>query len=200
MNWLAHLYLSEPSPAFRIGNLLPDLVSITALTALPAEYQGGIQQHRQIDAFTDAHHIFRRSIQRLGPDFRRFGGILVDMFYDHFLCRQWATYSPIPLQEFTADVYASFDQHWSHIPEEAHPHLHGMRKYNWLSSYGDLGELSQTLRRISKRFRRPVDLVPSIAILESAYPDFQADFTAFFPELVQKVSSTKPLIPGVADL
>ncbi|MEI9895635.1 MAG: hypothetical protein WDN28_17535 [Chthoniobacter sp.] len=61
MNWLAHLYLSEPNAAFRLGNLLPDLASATALAGLPGEFQAGIQRHRRIDAFTDRHPVFRRS-------------------------------------------------------------------------------------------------------------------------------------------
>ena len=35
MNWLAHLYLSEPTPAFRIGNLLPDLAAAPVLSRCP---------------------------------------------------------------------------------------------------------------------------------------------------------------------
>jgi acyl carrier protein phosphodiesterase len=35
MNWLAHLYLSEPSAEFRVGNLLPDLTGADKLVDLP---------------------------------------------------------------------------------------------------------------------------------------------------------------------
>jgi len=188
MNWLAHLLLSEPTPAFRIGNLLPDLVSFSALSSLPEKYQRGIRQHRQIDAYTDAHPVFRRSIQRLGPEFRRFGGILIDMFYDHFLSREWKSHSDIPLPDFTAEVYASFDCHWAEIPEEAHAPLQGMREYNWLCCYEEMGDLSVTLDRISQRFRRPVDLVSAIPVLEREYDSFRADFEIFFPELTLSIS------------
>jgi len=99
MNWLSHLYLSEPNPAFRIGNLLPDLAPMSALSDLPSEFLRGIKQHRRIDAFTDSHAIFRRSISRVGPEFRRYGGILVDIFLRSFsdsgmagaLCRAFGT-------------------------------------------------------------------------------------------------------------
>lgn len=183
MNWLAHLLLSEPTPAFRIGNLLPDLVSMPALTGLSAEYQAGIRQHRLIDAYTDSHPIVRRSVLRLGPEFRRFGGILVDMFYDHFLSREWAAFSNRPLPDFTGEVYASFDTHWTEIPTEAHPPLEGMRKYNWLCSYGDLDNLALTLKRMSQRFRRPVDLAGSIPVFEKDYAAYRSDFTEYFPQL-----------------
>jgi acyl carrier protein phosphodiesterase len=34
MNWLAHLHLSEASPAFRLGNILPDLAPAPELAHL----------------------------------------------------------------------------------------------------------------------------------------------------------------------
>src|SRR4051812_17048427 len=93
MNWLAHLLLSEKTPAFWLGNLLPDLVSATVLRSLPPEFQPGIRRHLQIDAFTDSHPLFRQSILRLDPDFRRYGGIIIDILYDHFLASEWERFA-----------------------------------------------------------------------------------------------------------
>src|SRR3954453_8270205 len=103
MNWLAHLSLSEPTPAFRIGNLLPDLAPVSTLAYLPADYRRGMQQHQRIDAFTDAPELARRSILRVHAPFRRYAAILVDMFYDPFLARAWSAWSPTPLDEFTGE-------------------------------------------------------------------------------------------------
>jgi acyl carrier protein phosphodiesterase len=189
MNWLAHLYLSDPDPAFRIGNLLPDLLPGGSLPSLPAEFQPGIAQHLRIDSFTDAHPVFRRSIQRVEPPFRRFAGILTDLFYDHFLSRDWPAYSREPLPDFTQSIYASFDQFGAQLPALACERLELMRVHDWLSSYHDLAGLTLALTRISKRFRRPVELAPAIAVLEQHYDDFQADFRAFFPELQSHVAS-----------
>jgi len=187
MNWLAHLFLSEPSPTFRIGNLLPDLVGPSALSGLPSEYLRGVQQHRRIDAFTDSHPIVRRSIARVGPEFRRFGGIFVDIFYDHFLSREWPALSRTPLTAFTNEIYASFEEHRHHIPPEAYLPLAKMKSENWLCSYGDLHGVSTTLGRIGLRLRRPTALAEGAAILEADYAGFHADFAEFFPELIAHV-------------
>jgi acyl carrier protein phosphodiesterase len=183
MNWLAHLFLSEPSPAFRIGNLLPDMVGPSALAGLSSDFLRGVHQHRRIDAFTDSHPIVRRSIARVGPEFRRFGGIFVDIFYDHFLSRAWPTFSATPLTVFTHEVYAGFEPHRHEIPPEAYVHLEKMKSENWLGTYGDLQGVATTLGRIGLRLRRPVQLAEGAAILEADYAGFHADFTAFFPEL-----------------
>jgi acyl carrier protein phosphodiesterase len=187
MNWLAHLFLSEPSPAFRIGNLLPDMARPAELAHLPAEFLRGVQQHRRIDAFTDSHPIVRRSVARVGQEYRRFGGIFVDIFYDHFLSREWGTLSKVPLTEFTNEVYASFEKHRHHIPSEAYIPLQKMKSENWLCSYGDFHGVATTLGRIGLRLRRPTPLAEGAAILEADYAGFHADFTEFFPELVAHV-------------
>jgi acyl carrier protein phosphodiesterase len=187
MNWLAHLFLSEPTPAFRIGNILPDLIPQAALAGLSPEYLRGVRQHRQIDAFTDSHSIFRRSVGRVHPKFRRFGGVLVDIFYDHFLSKEWASFSVMPLPVFTGEFYESFESHRDEIPPEAYVHLERMKSGNWLCSYGDLDGVSITLGRIGKRLRKPVALEQAISVLETDYAGFHADFAAFFPELLSHV-------------
>ena len=189
MNWLAHLFLSGPHPASRIGGLLPDLIKPAELTSLPSEFQRGIGLHKQIDAFTDAHPVFRSSIRRFDPGLRRYGGILVDLFYDHFLTRHWNAFSEAGLDEFLAAVYSSFETYRTVLPPLAWSRMNQMRNENWLSSYHQLEGLGLALDRIAKRFRRPVDLSPAILALERDYGNFEQDFREFFPELVTFVGA-----------
>ena len=183
MNWLAHLHLSEPTPAFRLGNLLPDLLSARELSLMPSEFQPGIQRHWQIDAFTDAHPLCRRSAERLEPPFRRFGGVLIDVFYDHILASRWPAYSPTPLPQFAAEIYTGFEPYWHLLPEETRSRLQRMRDHNWLCAYREISGIATTLDRIGKRLRQPVDLAPAASLLERHYDLFSADFSAFYPEL-----------------
>ena len=187
MNWLAHFYLSEPDAAFRVGNVLPDLASMVELAALPQVFQAGIRRHREIDAFTDSHPVVRRSIDRLGPGMRRFGGIVIDIAYDHFLARNWDHYSPVPLAAFAGEAYASLVQHWDVIPEEQRPRMAQMIVDNWLVSYSQMPCVGEALSRIGSRFRRPVDLTPAFEALQRDTSLFEKDFAEFFPELVAKV-------------
>src|SRR5687767_9315597 len=138
MNWLAHLFLSEPTAEFRIGNILPDLLPHAELNSLPAAYVPGVKCHRAIDAFTDSDPIVNRSIVRLGPSYRRYGGIIVDMFYDHFLAAEWSTYSNVPFESFLREAYGSFEVHRGDIPLRAFVVLQRMGREDWLGSYRDL--------------------------------------------------------------
>ncbi len=187
MNWLAHLYLSEPTAAFRLGNLLPDLVSATSLATFPAEFQPGIERHRDIDRFTDTHPIFRQSIRRLPPEFRRYGGVLIDMFYDHILAREWGLMATQPLPEFAAEVYASIRPHLTGLPPDARYRLTSMCVNDRLCSYREVAGIAEALARIGEHFRRPVRLAPAAEYLERAYDQFRADFREFFPQLMVQV-------------
>ncbi len=188
MNWLAHLLLSEPSPAFRLGNILPDMLRNRVLETLPDEFQSGIARHKAIDSFTDSHFVPKRSITRMNAPFRRFGGVLTDVFYDHFLTRDWNTYSNIPLDSLVAEFYASFDSFRGDIPLEVFGALQRMREQNWLGSYGDVRGIEITLQRISFRLKRPFPLQEAIVELERNYDFLSDDFNEFFPQLMAHVS------------
>lgn len=182
MNWLAHVLLSEPTPEFRIGNLLPDLLGAAALAEVPQVFARGVACHRMIDRFTDRHPVVRQSVQRVAVPYRRFAPILVDVFYDHFLSINWREYCAVPLPQYLDEFYTTFDGQRGLIPE-VFPHLERMRTENWLGSYGDLAGVRLTLERISRRFRRPLQLGGAVVELERNYTELRADFAAFFPEL-----------------
>ena len=84
MNWLAHLLLAESDPEARLGNLLGDLVKGKQRQAFNSKIQRGIECHQAINIFTDKHPIVRCSKQRIDPEYRRFSGILIDVFKDNF--------------------------------------------------------------------------------------------------------------------
>ena len=183
MNWLAHLLLSEPIPAFRIGNMLPDMLRLSDLNAMPTEFQGGIARHRAIDAYTDSHPVVRRSIERIQPPFRRWGGVVVDVFYDHFLARDWPLYSRVPLNDFAQQIYADFDLCREHLPPELWARLQQMKHDDWLCSYREIDGIETALRRIEFRLRKPFALHQATRELERNYNELADDFREFFPQL-----------------
>src|SRR5215831_13515757 len=101
MNWLAHAFLSKPDIEFCLGNLLAYLIRGRDRMAMTAAFLQGVRQHQAIDAFTDSHPVVQRSRARISG-YRHATGILVDVFYDHFLARDWNRHSTEPLEAFTA--------------------------------------------------------------------------------------------------
>lgn len=193
MNWLAHFYLSEPTPAFRVGNILPDLLSLQELGALPSAYQRGIACHWRIDAFTDSHPIVRRSIARVSPRFRRFAGVLTDVFYDHYLARDWHQYADVTLESFAAQVYRDFEACRFEVPMPAFARLERMQVENWLLSYREPDGVAVALARIEARLKRPFPLSHAISELQAHDEAWRADFAEFFPQLRAHVAEVYEL-------
>jgi len=191
MNWLAHVYLSESNPAFRVGNLLPDLLSGPALNALPQRFQAGIRCHLAIDRFTDSHPLVRERLKAIAPPYRRFAPILIDVFFDHFLSVQWKDYSHDSLPAYLDEVYSGFAEVTSDLPERTHGIIQQMSEENWLGSYGDAAGVRLTLHRISRRFRRPVDLAPAAELLLEHYHELSTSFAEFFPQLRASIETNR---------
>ncbi|GAB4142049.1 MAG: ACP phosphodiesterase [Cyanobacteria bacterium J069] len=192
MNYLAHLLLSEPDPLARIGNLAGDFLKGANVRSLHPSIQQGIALHRQIDAYTDQHPIVRRSKARVEPPYCRWAGVLVDVFYDHFLAVHWETYSVGSLEVFVQEVYADLQQHQALLPPSLQRALPFMLAGDWLTSYRQVSGMAAILERMSRRSRRSSLLASSICVLQTHYDALEHDFHQYFPALanhVQQVSS-----------
>lgn len=187
MNWLAHVFLSEADVEFRLGNLLADIVRGEELRRMSASFQRGARKHKQIDAFTDAHPLVKRSRSRVSSEFRRFSGVLVDVFYDHLLATRWNEYSPITLDAFTAKFYADIEASNIELPASARVTLDRIIRHDLLGAYRGIEGVERSLRRLSaylsSRWRREFALEKGVADLLAHRAGFDADFAVFFPEL-----------------
>ena len=119
MNWLAHILLSEPNVENRLGNLLGDLVKGKDLDGLNCNLRRGVSRHYAIDKFTDNHPIVKISKKRIDKEYSKFAGILIDVFYDYLLAKNWAMYSNAIFADFTAEIYDSFQKYSGDIPPSA---------------------------------------------------------------------------------
>jgi len=191
MNFLAHLYLADPTPASRIGNVLPDIVRVRRDDELPAEVRAGVAMHRKVDAFTDTHPIFLRSRGRLSKTHGLFAGIIVDMLYDHLLAADFERWCGQTLEAFTAEAYASILSRPDLMPEAMHATMHKIIDEDWLGSYATREGIRYALTRMSQRFAqrfdRRVELASAVDRLDDVQCDLCDDFEAFFPEVIAMV-------------
>lgn len=183
MNFLAHLYLAEPTAESRIGNMLADFVTPDMDRQFSPEIQKGIAMHRAVDRFTDSHPIVRKSQQRIDNRFRLLKGVMVDIFYDHFLAKNWPKYADMPLEAFAREVYAQFSEFYPILPPRMQRMMPVMIRGNWLVSYRELRGIRWVLKGMSGRLSRPNLLSEGITELEKNYPGLESDFFAFFDEL-----------------
>jgi acyl carrier protein phosphodiesterase len=191
MNWLAHTFLSTSHIEFQLGNLLADVVRGEERLAMSAEFQRGAACHKAIDAFTDSHPIVKRSRARVHEEYRRFSGVLMDVFYDYCLAQHWTRYSEQPLAQFTSEFYAAASATFLRLPADAQAMLDRIIRHDSLGSYRTIEGVERALRRISayltSRWRKPFMLERSIPSLLAVEADLANDFLEFFPELQSHV-------------
>ena len=185
MNFLAHLYLADRQPDALLGSLMGDFVKGPLEGRFSAELTRALAQHRKVDAFTDAHPIVRASRGRVAPARRRFAGILVDVFYDHFLALHWEDYADEPLEAFTREVYALLRTREAILPERLRLIAPRMAQLDWLGSYRRVEAVHVALDRMGERLKRGNALLGAGEELTANYAGLQADFRAFFPEVVR---------------
>ncbi|MEG4321714.1 MULTISPECIES: ACP phosphodiesterase [unclassified Microcoleus] len=191
MNYLAHLFLSDGTPASLIGNLLGDFVKGSAVNLYPDEIRNGIDLHRKVDRYTDSHPIVRSSTSLVCADRRRFAGVLVDVFYDHFLAKNWLEYSEIPLRDFSRGVYKILQDNRDILPESLKRVMPQIIGRDLLGSYQEIGGIESALNRMSARIRRTNNLASGVEDLTANYQQLESDFRAFFPDLINYAKKFK---------
>lgn len=184
MNFLAHIYLSSDNELLTIGNFAGDGVKGTHYTQYPLAMQAGIQLHREIDTFTDEHPVFRRSTKRLHSPYGHYSGIIVDIFYDHFLAKNWNTYSDSPLHKFVQDFYDSLNRNFEVLPERFKRLTPIMIDENWLLSYANLEGVQLVLNGMNRRTKGRSKMNEATKELQDHYDTFENDFTEFFNDLL----------------
>lgn len=184
MNFLAHLHLSGDDPLIMVGNFIGDFVKGKNLyDRFENDVARGIELHRSIDEFTDHHPVVSESKERLRSKYRHYSGVIVDVFYDHFLARHWATYHPASLPDFAQRCYATLDEHRDLLPDEVQQMLPYMIGGNWLVGYAEKPGIRQALKGMARRTTFESGMEFAIEDLDKHYDAFDEEFNAFFPEL-----------------
>lgn len=148
----------------------------------------GVILHREIDRYTDTHKIVSLSKDRLREKYRHYSGVIIDMFYDHFLSKNFADYHPEPILTFTERHYQNLMGYLPQMPEKAQQMLPYMVRSNWLVAYGKMEGLHRALTGMTRRTKYDSKMNESIQDLTVHYDDFEAEFRAFFAELEMHVS------------
>jgi acyl carrier protein phosphodiesterase len=182
MNYLAHLHLGGQRPGQLLGSLYGDFVKGRLQGQFAPEIEGAIQLHRSIDVFTDRHPLVDVALSRFSLTRRRYAGIVLDVFFDHCLARDWVLYADRPLALFTSDVYRVLSSE-RQLPERLAKIAPHMVANDWLGSYQEFEVLEQVLRGISRRLTRPEELAAAMQELRQLYEPLSEDFRLFYPQL-----------------
>ena len=182
-----------------VGNLLPDFTKQISGQAYSNEVLQGAELHRFIDRYTDSHPIFKQSRSRISTERRRFSGVLIDIFYDHFLAINWDLYNNDSLLQSTQFYYLQLCQAEMPLPLRLTEAIERMPKIDLLYNYRTLKGIEHAVNRVSQRIRFENNLHGGIVELENNFAELEADFHLFFRDLQEAVSLWGSLIPSEAD-
>jgi len=183
LNFLAHIFLSGKDPEIMIGNFIADYVKGNKKNLYPERIRKGIELHRGIDDFTDHHPLTAISKERLRPKYGKYAGVIVDIYYDHFLASHFSDYSSMNLRSYSENTYRILKEHWDILPEGVQYFLPFMIERNWLLNYATLEGTGRTLTGLSRRVSFENKMDEAVYDLKRMYTDFENDFLGFFPEL-----------------
>ncbi|NVK53505.1 MAG: DUF479 domain-containing protein [Flavobacteriaceae bacterium] len=183
MNFLAHLYLSQQNTNIIIGNFMADGIRANKFEHYAEEIKQGILLHREIDTFTDAHPIVRQSKRRLHPRYKHYKGVIIDIFYDHYLAKNWRDYSAIPLDIYVQSVYDLLQENRQVLPKKTQHMLPYMIEYNWLYNYQFIEGIQRVLNGMNNRTKQKSQMHLAVEDLQQFNLEFEQDFTTFFKDL-----------------
>jgi acyl carrier protein phosphodiesterase len=190
MNFLAHLLLAGPRQApeyadWLLGQFIADSVPGRQFERYVPAVQAGIRAHRAIDTFTDQHPVVRRTTARLrAAGYGKYAGVVADVYFDHFLARDFAAFSPEPLASFTHRVYAQLASQAAEFPAPVQRFFPSLVQHDWLGSYAAVAGIGQALTGLSRRASPGSGMETAGAELSRQYDAYEADFREFFPQLV----------------
>jgi len=183
MNFLAHIYLSGENHDLTIGNFIADSVKAKKYLHYNENIQKGILLHRSIDTFTDQHPLVRESTKRLHENHGHYSSVIVDVFYDHFLAKNWLEYHQTPLSDYVSDFYNLLEINFEVLPPKIQKMFPVMKSNNWLLMYATIDGITSIFEQMSRRLNYKNRMHLASLDLEKYYTEFETDFTIFFNEL-----------------
>lgn len=183
MNHLAHALLAGDDDDCMLGSLLGDFVHGPVPRDLRDRVELGIRLHRAVDVFTDSHPIVAELRGHFVAPFRRYAGILLDVWFDHLLARDFSRFSATPLNVFSDRVIALLQRHDAELPPTMQRFVTYMHRGGLPASYADSAVIGRALTGIGTRLSRTNPLGEALPVLQALDAELQAGLDDFFPEL-----------------
>lgn len=189
MNYLGHIYLSGKNEKLLVGNFIGDYVKGQQYNHYPDEIKQGILLHRAIDKYTDQNVHWMEIRELFRPIYARYAGVVADVVIDHFLARNWSSFSDEQLSWYAKWVYAVFLRYFDEMPKRVQGFLPYLIQHRRLQSYAKLSGLDMSLRIMALRTSLPDATDEAIQFLKEHYALFNDHSMLFLNEVKAYVAS-----------
>lgn len=191
LNHLAHALLAAPDDDAMLGSLIADFLRGAIDPAMARGVRIGVALHRAVDVYTDAHPEVVAARARFEPPYRRYAGILLDMWFDHLLARNWLRYGDGSLHAFSQQVQALLRRRSAEVPPRMHGFVGYLQAHDLPERYRERAAMADALRGLSTRLSRANPLAESLPVLEALAAPLEEHFAAFFPDLVAHAAAER---------
>ncbi len=187
MNFLAHIYLSGNNPEMRLGSFIADSVKGRDYNDYAPDIKKGILLHRSIDSFTDQHPVIHSCKHLVRKDYKKYSGIIIDIFFDHFLAAYWSNFSSEPLENYARNNYRLLEENKSVLPERVLQFYPFMVQNNWLVMYSTIEGIEKVLQRMPTRTSLPQMAEFGIKVLRENYNLLRNYFFQYMGDVIKYV-------------
>jgi acyl carrier protein phosphodiesterase len=192
VNHLAHALLSGDDDDRIAGSMMGDFLHGAIPATLPARVAQGIRLHRAVDVYTDSHPEVAALRARFAAPFRRYAGILLDVWFDHLLARDFARYAAEPLEPYAARFRALLDARRALFPPALQAFVGFMHRHRLPQAYAEATTIARVLAGIGTRLRRANPLADAMPALLADADALERGFRSFFPQL-QAFAASHPI-------
>lgn len=185
MNYLAHVLLSGSELEWQLGGFLGDFIKGPIDTVEVLDQQGvpwglsvirGVELHRKLDVYVDQLPAYKHCIELLGPEYRRIGGIVMDVIFDHLLVNQWNHFGDQELPIFSRQFYRFCEGQQERLPVRAAGFIRAATDHDIFVAYGRTDIISSVLGRIASRLRYATNLEEAGELALDKLDDFEPYF------------------------
>jgi acyl carrier protein phosphodiesterase len=191
MNYLAHAFLSFNNEPITVGNFIADHIKLADAGHLPPEIKQGVLLHRRIDYFTDTHPLFIKSKRNFYDGFERYSGVLVDIYYDYLLAKNFDKFSDVKLDAFTKNIYSVLQNNTHHLPDSSKGFLNYVLQNNTFYEYSKIEGIEMVLKHLSYRINHGIFLNESVPLFLQYEKSIEEDFLIFFEDLIKDAKAFK---------
>lgn len=187
MNYLAHSLLSFNNEPIIVGNFIADHIKMAQAEGLPNEIIEGIKIHRKIDSYTDSHPLFIKHKRHFYNGFERYSGVLLDIYFDYLLAKNFNQFSEVGLSEYTQNIYSVLQRNHHHLPVSSQRFLEYVLQNNTFFEYSKIEGIELVLKHLSYRINHGVWLNQSVPLFLEQEEKIEADFIDFMNDLMSEI-------------
>lgn len=191
MNFLAHMFLTQGDKELTVGNYVADFIRNRDLVLFSDRVVQGIMLHRHIDHYTDTHPEVLKSTRTLRSRHKKYAPVVIDVFYDYILSKNWDRFSELDMRSFADKIYMHLNEYSEEFPIHLQDITTRMIADDFLLQYGTQAGIEKTFRRIGRRAKFQSNFNTAFEDLVLGYEELNDGFLKFFPDLIKEVRNYK---------